>query len=55
MNVVSQRHSNKTSHSWNPGELPSIYVENNEGNTFRIANHFNNKNSKIILTCSVTV
>ena len=36
----------KTSHSWNPGELPSIYVENNEGNTFRIANHFNNKNQQ---------
>lgn len=36
----------KISRSWNPGELPSIYVENDEGNTFRIANHFNNKNQQ---------
>lgn len=38
--------SYKISRSWNPGELPSIYVENKNGNTFRIANHFNNKNQQ---------
>ena len=36
----------KISNSWNPGELPSIYVEDEYGNQFRIANHFNNKNQQ---------
>lgn len=36
----------KISRSWNPGELPSIYVENKNGDTFRIANHYNNKNQE---------
>lgn len=34
------------SRSWNPGELPSIYVEDKDGNQFRIANHFNSKNQQ---------
>lgn len=34
------------SKSWNAGELPSIYIENKNGDTFRIANHFNNKNQQ---------
>jgi len=34
------------SNSWNAGELPSIYVKNKSGDTFRIANHFNNKNQQ---------
>lgn len=37
----------KISHSWTPGELPSIYVENENGQIFRIANHFNSKNQQI--------
>ena len=36
----------KISRSWNPGELPSIYVEDDDGNQFRISNHFNNKNQQ---------
>ena len=36
----------KITRSWNPGELPSIYVENESGDTFRIANHFNSKNEE---------
>lgn len=36
----------KVSRSWNPGELPSIYVEDKNGNTFRIANHYNSKNQE---------
>lgn len=36
----------KISRSWNKGELPSIYVENNNGEVFRIANHFNSKNQQ---------
>lgn len=36
----------KISRSWNPGELPSIYVENKDGDTFRIANHYNSKNQE---------
>lgn len=36
----------KISRSWNPGELPSIYVENKDGDIFRIANHYNSKNQE---------
>ena len=36
----------KISRSWNPGELPSIYVEDKNGNTCRIANHYNSKNQE---------
>ena len=36
----------EVSHSWNKGELPSIYVTNKDGNQFRIANHFNNRNQE---------
>lgn len=32
------------SKSWNPGELPSIYIKNQKGDIFRIANHYNSKN-----------
>ena len=35
----------KISRSWNPGELPSIYVTKND-ETFRIANHYNDKNQE---------
>lgn len=36
----------KVSNSWSPGELPSIYVEDEDGNQFRIANHYNSKNQQ---------
>ena len=36
----------KISKSWVPGELPSIYIEDEEGNQFRIANHYNEKNQQ---------
>lgn len=47
LDELNKRNLNyKISRSWNPGELPSIYVENENGDTFRIANHFNNKNQQ---------
>lgn len=32
------------SKSWNSGELPSVYIKNQKGDIFRIANHYNSKN-----------
>lgn len=47
LNELDKRGLNyKMSNSWNQGELPSIYVEDKNGNTFRIANHYNNKNQE---------
>lgn len=34
------------SRSWNPGELPSIYVYSERGDQFRIASHYNSKNQR---------
>lgn len=36
----------KISRSWDTGELPSIYVENDDNETFRIANHYNSRNQR---------
>ena len=47
LNELDKRNTKyQISRSWNPGELPSIYVEDDDGNQFRISNHFNSKNQQ---------
>ena len=47
INELNKKNINyKISKSWNPGELPSIYIEDDDGNQFRISNHFNSKNQQ---------
>ena len=47
LNELDKRNTKyQISRSWNPGELPSIYVVDSDGNQFRISNHFNSKNQQ---------
>lgn len=42
--LTKKGYSYEISRSWNAGEMPSIYVKLEDGEVFRISNHYNNQN-----------